>query len=348
MAYKTLLLASALIAAPAFAHHPAPTVAGTGGGISVAGPDTLEDGQWFVGARTIYVRPDQRSDEELAALAGQHIHAHNTDYNLNTSVGVAYGITPSLTVSAELPYVHRDDMREGHHAHHGGHAMNEVIERGDAAGIGDLTLVATYRVAQGETAAFALMAGIKTPTGGTHKLDDDGERFETEHQPGTGSWDPLIGAAGRANFGPIQLNASAIYQFSGKGAQDTRLGDRGHVGIALSHRFGPPEHHHADADDGHMHGDDGDGGHAHPAPHNHASWDAFVELTGEWEGRQKVAGEIEETSGGKSMWLTPGVRLNTASGFSIAGGVGLPLWQDIRESHPDNDYRLTLSVGRAF
>jgi hypothetical protein len=26
----------------------------------------------------------------------------------------------------------------------------------------------------------------------------------------------------------------------------------------------------------------------------------------------------------------------------------LPVWQDIRQSHPDNDYRLTLAVGKAF
>jgi hypothetical protein len=309
----------------------------------------MEKGDWFVGGRTIYVRPDQRSDGELEALAGQHVHAHNTDYNLNASLGVAYGVTSNLTVSADLPYVHRDDMREGHHGHHGGHAMNEVIERGSSSGLGDLSVVATYRVAQSETAAFALMAGIKAPTGSTHKTDDEGERFETEHQPGTGSWDPIVGAAARANLGLLQLNASAIFQFSGKGAQDTRLGDRAHMGIALSHRFGPAEHHHEAQGEGrHEHGEHDHGSHQHAAPHAHSSWDAFVEMTGEWEGRQEIVGEIEETSGGKSVWLTPGARYNMASGFSVAGGVGLPLWQDIRDSHPNNNYRLTLTIGKSF
>jgi len=344
MRYQVLLFASALIASPTFAHHAAPCANGSSGGITVLGPDTIAEGQWFVGASSIYVRPDQRPDEELAALAGQHIHAHNTDYNLATSAWLAYGITPNLTIAADLPYVHRDDMREGEHSHHGGQAMNEVIQLGDVSGVGDLNLLATYRVAQGESGALALIAGIKVPTGSTHKKDNEGERFETEHQPGSGSWDPMIGAAGRANLGLLQLNASAIYQFSGKGAQDTRLGDRAHVGIALSHRFGPAEHHHDEPEEGHHeHGD-----HAHAAPHAHSSWDAFVELTGEWEGRQEVAGEIEEFSGGKSVWLTPGARFNTASGFTIAGGVGLPLWQDIRESHPNNDYRLTLTIGHSF
>ena len=64
-------------------------------GQTVFGPGTLDEGHGFVGLRTIFTKPEQRSDATLEALAGEHIHAHNTDYNLNASVGVAYGITTS-------------------------------------------------------------------------------------------------------------------------------------------------------------------------------------------------------------------------------------------------------------
>jgi hypothetical protein len=277
-------------------------------------------------------------------LAAQHIHAHNTDYNLNSAVGIAYGFTHHLTVSAELPYVHRDDLREGEHSHVGGQAINEVIELGDVSGVGDLSVLAKYKLTHGGTTGLALIGGIKIPTGSTHKQSLEDERLETEHQPGTGSWDPVVGAAAGTRLGPLQLNVSGLYQFSGKGAQDTRLGDRAQGGISLSHRFGPAEHHDHEVDeDHHEHG-----AHDHAAPQGQQSWDAFAELTGEWEGRQKMDGEIEEASGGKSIWLTPGARFNAASGFSITGAAGLPLWQHIRDSHPDNDYRLTLSVGRSF
>jgi hypothetical protein len=79
-----------------------------------------------------------------------------------------------------------------------------------------------------------------------------------------------------------------------------------------------------------------------------ASWDGFVELFGEWEGRQKIAGEIEQASGGKALWLAPGARFNSAGGLSVAASLGVPLWQRIRDSHPDNAYRFSLSVGKAF
>ena len=81
--------------------------------MSVFSPDTLDGGHWSAGLRVTYTRPEQRTDAELEALAGRHIHAHNTDYNLNASAGVAYGVNHHLTVSAEVPYVRRDDLRAG-------------------------------------------------------------------------------------------------------------------------------------------------------------------------------------------------------------------------------------------
>ena len=86
-----------------------------------------------------------------------------------------------------------------------------------------------------------------------------------------------------------------LYQFSGRGAQHTRLGDRLQGGIALSHRFGAPPHNPAKPHN-HHHGDELDEQHEGP---RHSTWDAFVELAGEWEGRQKAGGEIEAESGGK-------------------------------------------------
>ena len=342
---KSLALGAALVAlgSPAFADHLGPSGFGSGGGMSVFTPDTLDAGHWSAGLRLTYTRPEHRSDEELEALAGRHIHAHNTDHNLNASAGIAYGITHHLTVSAELPYVRRDDLREGEHSHVGGTAVNEVARLGSVAGIGDMSLLAKYRLSDGGTTGFALIAGIKVPTGSTHKRDPEGERLETEHQPGTGSWDPIAGASASAKLGAVQLTASALYQFSTEGAQHTRLGDRLQGGIALSHRFGPGPHEHVEIHN-HHHGDELD----EPHEHAHSTWDGFVELAGEWEGRQKLGGEVEQASGGKWIYVAPGVRFNAASGWSAGAALALPVWQDIRASHPDNRYRLMLSLGRAF
>jgi hypothetical protein len=340
---RLLLLFTTLLSTPALADHLGPSGFGGGGGASVFGPDTLDAEHWAAGFRLTYTRPEQRSDAELAALAGQHVHAHNTDYNLVGALGVAYGIGHHLTLSAELPYVRRDDLREGTHAHSGGVAVNGVEELGSVAGIGDMSLLAKYRLTKGTGPGLALIGGIKLPTGSTHKESLDGERLETEHQPGTGSWDPIIGASASAPVGAVTLTASGLYQFSTEGAQHTRLGDRLQGGIALSHRFGEPSHEHAESHN-HHHGDELDEHHEAP----HSSWDAFVELAGEWEGRQKVDGQVETESGGKWAWVAPGLRYNASSGWSASAAIALPVWQRIRASHPDNRFRLMLSAGRAF
>ena len=334
---KRLIVGAALavLGTPALADHMGPSGVGSGGGMSVFGPDTLDEGHWSAGVRLAYTRPERRSDAELEALAAQGVHAHNTDYNLNASAGIAYGITHHLTVSAELPFVRRDNLREAEDG--------EVHRLGTVSGIGDLNLLAKYRLTDGGTTGLALIAGIKAPTGSTHKRDLNGERLETEHQPGTGSWDPIVGASASTKLGRMQLTASALYQFSTEGAQRTRLGDRLQGGIALSHRFGGAADEHQESHN-HHHGDELD----EHREHLQSSWDAFVELAGEWEGRQKIDGEAEAASGGKWLYVAPGVRFNAASGWSAGAALAMPVWQRIRDSHPDNRYRLMLSLGRAF
>ena len=45
-----------------------PSGFGSGGGITVFSPDTLDGGHWAAGARITYTRPERRSDAELKAL----------------------------------------------------------------------------------------------------------------------------------------------------------------------------------------------------------------------------------------------------------------------------------------
>ena len=331
-----LLVPLAFVSSPALADHLGPSGAGSASGLAIIAPDTLDAGHGGIGFRLIYTRTEQRTEAALDALAAQGIGAHNTDYNLNVSAGIAYGITHHLTVSAEVPYVRRENLREGN--------ITGTQRLGNVAGIGDITLLAKYRLTGEEGVRLALIGGIKMPTGSTHQLDPEGEQLETEHQPGTGSWDPIVGASAATKWGGVQLTASALYQFSGMGAQQTRLGNRLQGGVSLSHHFGPIEaEDHRDGDDEHGH-DHHDG--AAGAKHN--GWDAFVELGGEWERRQQIASTIEEASGGSWVYAAIGVQFTSAARWSAGAALALPLWQDIRASHPDNRYRLMLSLGRAF
>ena len=79
-----------------------------------------------------------------------------------------------------------------------------------------------------------------------------------------------------------------------------------------------------------------------------SSWDGFVELAGEWEGRQVVDGEIERRAAARGPMSRRACASMRPRAGRAAAAVAVPVWQDIRASHPDNRYRLMLSFGRAF
>jgi hypothetical protein len=330
----------ALFASPAHADHGA---AGTGpdtaGPIIGTSARTLAAGALEVGFDLSLTKPDNRSDAVLAALAGQHVHAHDQDHGEVYTLSAAYGLTDNLTLSASLPYVRRIDIREGEHAHVGEVATNTVIARGASQGLGDAALVARWRFTGENHHGWeaAVLAGLKLPTGATDRFDSEGERFETEHQPGTGSWDPLVGIALTRSLPRGSVNISGIYQLSTRGSQQTELGDRAQLAVGVTHRLigGALAYHHHDEGDGHGAHEDG------------ITLDGVIELNGEWEGRQREAGAVDLYSGGKALFVSPGLRLNTG-GWSFTLGTSVPLAQGIRPSHSDTRYRVRLGIGRAL
>lgn len=332
MRHSSLAVIAIALACPASAHHMGPSGVGAGGGMTVFGPATLDEGHGSLWFRFVDTRPDQRSDSELQALAVQGVDAHNTSHDLNAGLGAAYGITHELTISVEVPYVRHDSIRATEPGLGGQHL-------GSVGGIGDINLLAKYRITPEGPKGFVLIGGVKVPTGSTHERDRFGKQFETEHQPGTGSWDPIFGASAGAKLGGLNLAASAIYQLAGEGAQRTRLGNRLQGGIAISRHFGRAEE---DGDDDHDHAADQER-HVHSS-----SWDAFVEVAGEVEGRQRIGSEVEQDSGGKWAWVSPGVTFTAASGWSASAALAVPVWQRIRSSHPKNAYRFMLSLGHGF
>ena len=329
---SALALVVAVHLSDAAADHPSVDFGtDTSGAISTISAETLPAGAFSVGIRAEYVESEGYSDAELERLAGRHIHAHSSNFLLSPSISIAYGLTEDLTLAASLPYVHRGNLREGHHSHEDdGTAVNEVEERGDSRGFGDFSLLGKYRFFNSAWQA-ALLFGVELPTGETHDKDREGVRFEAEHQPGSGSWDPLLGVALTRKIGNIGFDASVLRAFSTKGTQHTELGDRMHYNLGLSYRL---------ANDAHLHSGGG--------THSHASWDLIAELNGEWEGRQRIRGETEDASGGNVVYLSPGLRFTSAGNWSGIVSVGVPVAQHIRRSHPENDYRVIVGFSKAL
>ncbi|HWE17830.1 MAG TPA: transporter [Hyphomicrobiaceae bacterium] len=359
---------TALLASPAFAHHPSgASSTGDAGPIATISATTLEKGQSVAGIVLETVQFDAFSDAQLVDFAGKHIHAHSLDAILAPSLVFAYGLTDDLTLSARLPVIVRRNIREGAHEHPGGGApaVNSAVDLGDSSGVGDLTLLGQYRFYRDRAAQIELaaLAGFKLPTGRTNVVNDEGERFEAEFQPGSGSFDGLLGLAVTKRSGAWAFDANVLYQLSGTGTQDTDLGDRLLYNAAVSYRVyggvsGPGGRMRAGLSDlpeplpePMYHG--GPKAHRHHHRHEEApapkgpALDLVLELNGEWHDHQRIGGVSDPNSGGNVIYLSPGVRVSVDkwSGFL---SIGVPVVNDMNGVQAEPDWRVLTGVAVSF
>ena len=351
------------VCSSSYAHHP-----GGGGGIGIAGPintipgTVLDKGQWIAGVTYEYTSFNAISDAALAYYAGKHEHVHTLRTIQSPAVSLSYGLTSELTVSARLPYVVRTDIREGSHSHvHGGPALNEAVHRGDAEGIGDISVLAQYRIVNNRATgtAWSLLGGAKAPTGRTDVDDRNGSLFDAEFLPGSGSWDWSAGLAVSQRLGGrLSLHASALHTWVGTGEQDTNLGNRFLYNVAFAYRaFGEvtnlggsssrmnagalprPMYHGAGSTKDHVHEE--------PLSPQGPALDLVLELNGEWHDRETVAGEPEKNSGGNVVYLSPGVRLSFDRWSSFIS-FGVPVVNNLNGLQAEPDYRITTGLAVRF
>ncbi|MBI5639893.1 MAG: transporter [Nitrospirae bacterium] len=307
-----------LISSRAMAHHP------TGGaGTGQAGPvktipaSPAGKGRLAIALQTEFINFDAFSDYELRGHAKKGNDVHSADSIFHSVLGISYGLTDDLTLSLQIPYAHLDNIREAHHDE-----PEEIHIHGDAKGLGDITLLGHYRFVSLKESNFesAVQFGIKMPSGTTSDKDIDGEQFETEFQPGTGSWNPVIGIAATKRYGQVSLDANLLYTISTKGAQETDLGDVFLYNMSLSYRVaGRP-----------------------------VSWDLIAEVNGEWKQKQEINGVKDENSGEHVLFLSPGIRVSLNRQFSAFLSVGFPVIQDMNGIQNETGTRTLLGIGVTF
>lgn len=332
--YGAALLLPAMASAPAMAHHvTVPGPANATGAIVTISPDTQRRGD-LVLATDLYVEDYEAfRDEELIAFAEDDIEdVHNTDTAYIATLSAEYGVTDRLSVNLALPFVIRTGIREAEH-HHGNPGEPEIEQLGSAEGVGDLQIGARYAVFRRaeDGIGVSLLAGLSIPTGATEELTNDGERFETEFQPGSGSWDPKLGLAIGKSFGPVSATASVLYTLRTDGSQDTNLGDHLGFNAGLAWRLGKGAHVH---DDGTF--------------ERHEALDLIVEINGEWEERERVGSEEDIHSGGTQIFVSPGLRYTSANGWAIYTSVGLPIHEDLNGIQNETDVRFKAGIGLSF
>jgi len=331
-AHRTAFAAATLLSAmtPALAHHPDASAGGGSGPIGTISASTLEAGQGAVAFIEQYIKFTNFDFNTL----GANQHAHTLKFINNPAVAVAYGVTDDLTFAVRFPYVIRDSVIDGH-KHGNPFAPPHVTNLGNAEGFGDVTVLGQYHFFNAQTTGTeaAVLFGVKAPTGRTDRITSEGDLFEAEVQPGSGSWDGLMGLALSQRLGSLSFHASVLYTIAGTGTQATNLGDRAVYGVAAAYRLiGEAPHTHAPGTPAHTH-------------ETSFALDGVLELNGEWQARQSVAHVRDDDSGGNVIYLSPSLR---ASYGSIGGflSVGIPVAKNLNGNQAPPDYRV-LEIGRA-
>ena len=338
---------ASLLAGAVQADHPS---AGIGselaGPINTITPETLPEGRWSASFRTEYISFDEISDAALSRFSEHGESVHSTGSLISSALSVAYGVTNNLTLAARLPYVKRKNLREAAHEHEEEHHEEEeahaaevegVEQLGDSSGIGDAVLYGQYRFLNGDSGMHAAtLFGVKLPTGDTDEKTRDGERFEAEHQPGSGSWDPMAGLAVSFPWQKTNIGASLLYALATEGSQDTDLGDGLFYSLSLSHRLGSgslnkqASHHHDHSS------------------HNHSGWDLMFELNGEWRDKVDVDGVDDGNTGGNVIFAAPGIRFTAPGGWAASLSAGIPVVENLNGIQSEPEWRVIGNIGFVF
>jgi hypothetical protein len=317
---RALLLAMLLpMTDAAHADHPSFGFGSASGGINTTSALPLPNDQWVFLSRGEFIDNDAFSDAELEDFASQGIEeVHSTDSVLSAAVGLAYGITDKTLLSLYLPYVKRTNIREGEIED----GLGDAHVLGDSAGIGDAVAQLQYQAWQMNDLYTSLIAGIKLPTGKTSETANDGHLMELEFQPGSGSWDPILGIAVSKLSGKLAADASVSYIFATEGKQNTNLGDILDYDISVGYRL----------TDSH--------GHTTNAAHTDSYWDVLLELNGESRERATQDGLDKANQGGTVVYLSPGIAFSTSSGFTGYLSLGLPVVNRLHGLQSEPDYRI--------
>ena len=362
-----LWVGSCILTSSAVADHP--TVAfgvnGAGGPIVTIAADTLPEGKFAAGVQNEFINNDAFSTEQLENYAHDGVEGvHSVDSISNRSIAVAYGVSDDFTLSARLPYIGRSNIREaavehghgggghgtaheeeheeehgheeGHEEEHSGagghvdvHGTDTVHTHGDSSGFGDLLLLGQYRVYNELSTKVSLIVGVEIPTGETDVLDNDGNEFEAEFQPSSGSWDGLFGVAASKSIGEFGWFGNIMYTKNTEGIQDTKIGDAFNYNLAVTYRINGSECQCNDTSSSTL------------------KWDMVLEMNGENRSKNEIAGVAEANTGGNLLYFSPGVKVSSGN---VGGFVslGIPMLENHNGIQTDIDKRILVGLSMVF
>ncbi len=254
---------------------------------------------WKVDLRYDYLNQDQLRHNRSKINPSQVPDGQELEtysHNRYWTLGLDYSPDPDWGVNVQLPQIDREHGTLGED-----HASPDHSSHND---LGDIRVLGRY---QGWLPGhnLGLQFGLKLPTGSHTQTFDSGAALDRGLQPGSGTTDLLLGAY---FFDALSQNWDYFAQALAQTPLDTK--DQYRPGKSLNFNVGVR----------YMNG---------------GNWVPQVQINARVAGKDQGAQADQDNSGGRLVYLSPGVTYKINAQTSVYGFVQVPLFQDV------NGYQLT-------
>jgi hypothetical protein len=267
-----------------------------------------------------YVKQDQPQFGSRRVGVGEIPRHHDevTTTNRNLLATLDYTIDDRWGVSATIPYSDRS------HLHIHNHGGAQIPEQWDFARIGDVRVLGRYQLRSENAGAqtldyYGVNFGVKLPTGDIHVANGAGELAERTLQPGTGTTDLLLGAYYSRLIGSSNGSwfAQALWQGPMTSREDYRPGQRYTVDVGYRYeatdRVG-----------------------------------LMLQLNALYRAHDRGAQAEPEDTGGKSVYVSPGVSYALTKATQVYGFVQKPLYQYVNGVQLTADWSFVAGISARF
>lgn len=199
-----------------------------------------------------------------------------------------------------------------------------------SSGLGDLSLVGVYRFYRRDvpraTTQFSVIGGLKAPTGSTSQRDRNApaltgtasQRVPRPLQPGSGSWDGIVGITGFQNFDRLSFYASVQGKINSED-DNFRFGNNLHYDFTIDYV-------------------------------TRAERNLFfvLEFNGIRAGRHEENGSKVRNSGGNTLFVSPGIEYLPLPYLILESSVQIPVVQDLNGRQPEKRVSVVMGLRYLF
>jgi hypothetical protein len=266
-----------------------------------------KDQKWFFKYTFEQQDWDKKPAAEIHALhhAGHHAHDKVKEEFYHFELGAH--LTPELTLHAELPYIARHYLEVDNHHRLGAQETSQ--------GLGDLSLIGDYRLWNKDAQSLSGILGVRFPTGATDEVNSSGTKVEAELQPGTGSYDYIIGGAWKNHREQWFWGSNLLYVIKTPGSQEFENGDVVSTTAYAEYLLNPDQ----------------------------KNWKVKIGADANLQYAQKSREHDSrvEDSGGTTLLLGPILKIETTPQMALMGAFLYPVHQDLGGVHQELDFAWT-------